>query len=325
MKAMILTAGLGTRLRPLTLRRAKPAIPVCGKPLVLRTIENLHSQGVCEFRLNLSWLPETIKSIFESACGSGFNVSFSYEPEILGTAGGLKSNQAFFNSGTFLMVNGDTLFDFNIAEALNFHKQNGAIATLVLYPQKPPFEFTPVRIDDAFNIISFSGNSIVSTPIPQEFLFTGIHIMEPEIFEFIDSGVFYEIISQSYRNALERGHRIIGCPLNGYWNDLGSPARYILAVKDLLAGCIGGRASRAWVSDKATIHHCASLEGVTVERGATIESNCQLRDSIIWEDSIIRKNSVIRNCIIVDRVIFDGEHVDEVITVYGSRPLKLEQ
>ena len=112
MKAMILTAGLGTRLRPLTLERAKPAIPLLEKPLVVRLITKLLRDDVTAFRLNLHHLPDTIETIFRCPQWADLAVSFSYESQILGTAGGLKANESYFHSGAFLMVNGDIVMDF---------------------------------------------------------------------------------------------------------------------------------------------------------------------------------------------------------------------
>ena len=139
MKAMILAAGLGTRLRPLTIERAKPAIPLIGKPLVVTLIEKLIENGASDFRINLHHLPHTIEKLFNSTPWSHLPVSFSFEPQILGTAGGLKTNEAFFQSGTFFMANGDILQDFPLAEALSFHREHGALATLLLYQQDPPY------------------------------------------------------------------------------------------------------------------------------------------------------------------------------------------
>ena len=148
MKAMILAAGLGTRLRPLTLERAKPAIPLLGKPLVIRLIEKLAQHGATDFRLNLHHLPRTIEDLFRIGPWDSLPVSFSYEARILGTAGGLKANEAFFDQGTFLMVNGDIVMEFPLEEAVAFHQQREALATLVLYPQQAPYRHSPIRIDE---------------------------------------------------------------------------------------------------------------------------------------------------------------------------------
>ena len=164
MKAMILAAGLGTRLRPLTLERAKPAIPLLGKPLIIRLIEKLMQQGATDFRLNLHHLPHTIENLFQSPPWDSLPVSFSHEPRILGTAGGLKANEAFFDQGTFLMVNGDIVLEFSLEEAIAFHRDRKALATLVLYPQQEPYRHSPIRVDDEGHFRHFKGIWPGNTP-----------------------------------------------------------------------------------------------------------------------------------------------------------------
>ncbi len=173
MKAMILAAGLGTRLRPLTLERAKPAIPVIGKPLVVRLIEQLMKNGADSFRLNLHHLPDTVETVFRSAPAGDLPVSFSYEPEILGTAGGVKANESFFDQGTFLLVNGDIIMDFSLGEALEFHRRRKALATLILYPQSHPYVYFPVRIDENGVLNHFKGIQDTSTPHQAAYVFAG--------------------------------------------------------------------------------------------------------------------------------------------------------
>lgn len=322
MKAMILAAGLGTRLRPLTLERAKPAIPVCGKPLIQHAVHRLGRLGISSFRVNLSWLPSTVSSVFKEPDPSGFDVTFSHEPIILGTAGGLKANQDFFETDTFIMVNGDILFDFKLDEAINFHRQTNALATLILLRQTPPFQYTPVRMDKFSNITSFAHNSNLGEPTAETYIFTGIHILEPRIFQYIESGIFFEIISQAYKSALYNGEPILGFPVEGYWNDLGNPVRYLEAVKDALSGRLDSLPIKAWISPTASVHDTAQLTNVTIEKGSMVESGCMIENSIIWENSIIRKGSVLRNCILGKGVEIRGNHFDEVITVNGSEPVK---
>ena len=157
MKAMILTAGLGTRLRPLTLERAKPAIPLLERPLVVHLITKLMKDDVADFRLNLHHLPHTIERIFQSTASGDLPVSFSYESQILGTAGGLKANESYFDGDTFLMVNGDIVIDFPLKEALAFHKENKPLATLILYPQSAPYSYFPMQIDEDGLLRNFKG------------------------------------------------------------------------------------------------------------------------------------------------------------------------
>ena len=320
MKAMILTAGLGTRLRPLTLERAKPAIPLLEKPLVVRLITKLLRDDVTTFRLNLHHLPNTIKTIFRSPQWADLAVSFSHESQILGTAGGLKANESYFNSDTFLMVNGDIVMDFPLKEALAFHKENKPLATLLLYPQSAPYRYSPIRIDEDGRLRNFKGACPGGELRPETYVFTGVHILEPDIFSLIPPGVPWEINDQVYPKALNAGEKVLGFPVEGYWSDLGNPSRYLGTQKELLMreGTTPSPriAAGADVSSDSFIGPFVSIgEGCIIEAGAGIEN------SILWEDVRVKKNCFVRNCIIGSGVTINRNCSDTVITRNGEAPI----
>lgn len=322
MKAMILAAGLGTRLRPLTLERAKPAVPLIGKPIVVRLIEKLLENGVTAFRLNLHHLPDTVEAIFRSAPASHLPVSFSYEPEILGTAGGLKANESFFDQGTFLLVNGDIVVDFPLRDALDFHRRKKALATLILYPQSAPYVYFPVRMDEQGHLTHFKGIRDVSLPDQTAYVFTGIHILESEIFRFIPPGKFWEINDQVYPEAIKSGERIFGFPVEGYWSDLGDQGRYLSTQKDVFHRM--GNEGGTFFSPHAR-RSASSLVGphVSVGAGSVLESDTLVKNSILWENVRIKSGSRIANCIIGSSVTIEGEHSNKVITRNGEAPIVL--
>jgi len=321
MKAMILAAGLGTRLRPLTFERAKPAIPLLGRPLVVRLIQNLEAQGIGPFRLNLHHLPGSVKRVFSTQPWDALPVSFSHEPEILGTAGGLKANEAFFRDGTFLMANGDIVADFPLEQAVAFHRERRALATLVLYPQDPPFRFTPIRIDEEGRLHEFKGAGPAPGRLrPETYLFTGVHVLEPEIFDFIPRAGFSEINSEVYPGALRAGKHVLGFPVKGYWNDLGDPGRYLEAQRDLI------RLSRAhppvYVAAEAKRADLAGLgPNVSVEAGCCVEPGAIVQDSILWEDVLIRSGVEVRSSIIGSGMTVASTCVGRIITRFGEAPL----
>jgi len=320
MKAMVLTAGLGTRLRPLTLERAKPAIPLLEKPLVIHLITKLVEEDVTGFRLNLHHLPDTIETIFQSPLWGDLPVSFSYESKILGTAGGLKVNESFFDNETFLMANGDIVMDFPLKEALAFHRQNEALATLILYPQSPPYKYYPIRIDEAYLLRNFKNACPNGNLRPETYVFTGVHILQPEIFSLIPPGIPWEITDQVYSTALNAGAKILGYPVAGYWSDLGNPARYLGTQEELLirtgSAPQGHISPRAEVSPESAVGHFASIgEGCIVESGARIEN------SILWENIRVKKNCSVRNCLVGSDVVIDRDCSDTVITRSGEAPI----
>ncbi len=321
MKAMILAAGLGTRLRPLTLERAKPAIPLLGKPLVARLIERLIENGAREFRLNLHHLPLSIEGVFKRPQWAALPVSFSFEPDILGTAGGLKANESLFADETFLLVNGDIVMDFTLDEAIVFHRERGAFATLILYPQSPPFRYTPVRIDDEGLLHNFKNAGAADKMArDQAYVFTGVHILEPEIFDFIPAGRVCEINDEVYPSAIRAGRRVYGLPVEGYWNDLGSPARYLEAQQHLLN--IGQHNPPVHISPLALVADRAVLgPHVSVEAGSVIEADTYVENAVLWENVVVKRGSIVRNCIIGSGVTIGSGCSDRVVTRNGEAPI----
>jgi NDP-sugar pyrophosphorylase family protein len=317
MKAMILAAGLGTRLRPLTLERAKPAIPLLGKPILIRLIERLMECGATDFRINLHHLPDTVEGLFEKPNREDLPVSFSHEHQILGTAGGLKANESFFDQGTFLMVNGDIVLDFPLAEAIAFHREREALATLVLLPQTAPFTYVPVRIDQEGSLWNFKGEGAHGNPGPESYLFTGVHILEPEIFDFIPSGVFHEINDQVYPEAMRSGKRVCGFPVRGYWNDVGDPVRYLEAQRAMLEK--SGVTGFSYISPEAKASSEATVGPfVSVEAGCVLEEGSHASNSVLWESVRLKRGSSVRNCIMGSDMTVEGEKVNRIVTRNGE-------
>ncbi len=318
MKAMILTAGLGTRLRPLTLELAKPAIPLLGKPLVVRLVETLRGAGITAFRLNLHHLPHTIERIFASPPYDRLPVSFSYEPDILGTAGGLKANESFFERDVFVMANGDIIADFPLREALAFHRSRNPAATMILYPQSEPYRYTPIRIDTDFRIRGFKGRATGGDLQPETYVFTGIHILDPRIFAFIPKREFHEINDQVYPLFMDAGHEILGFPVAGYWNDLGDPVRYLEASRHALG--ISGRSR--YVSDRAELRTGApACEGSVIESGCVLEEGARVEHSILWERVTVKQHVHISHCIVAADMTVAQDCHGRIITRNGEKPI----
>ena len=325
MKAMILTAGLGTRLRPLTLERAKPSIPLLGKPLVIRLLDKLSDLGISEFRLNLHHLPASIERLFV-AQQNDQHVSFSYEPTILGTAGGLKANESFFDDETFLMVNGDIVMEFPLAEALAFHRDQKALATLILFPQPEPAKYFPVRVDRNGRFLNFKGISEAGAACPETYVFTGVHILEPEIFRYIPSGQFFEINDQVYPQAMKDGEKVLGCPVEGYWNDVGDPGRYLQAQKDLLLINASEKCrehgSTSCLAPGAEVAETAKFGPfVSIGTGSIVEPQATVENSILWDDVHVNTGASVVNCIAGSGVILEGEVKNLIVTRYGKSPI----
>ncbi|MEO8359044.1 MAG: nucleotidyltransferase family protein, partial [Vicinamibacteria bacterium] len=178
MKAVILAAGLGTRMRPLTDKTAKPALPVLNEPLIVRTLRELKRAGVSEVMINLHHRPETIRAAIPHG-DLGLKIKFSRETAILGTGGALRKVRAWVGREPVLLVNGDVIFDFDLKAMVAMHKKTNALATLALKPNTDPKKYKPVISNRAGRILSIRG-----LPAGQKgmvSLFASVHIIEPVI------------------------------------------------------------------------------------------------------------------------------------------------
>src|SRR5215218_8958279 len=236
MKAMILAAGFGTRLFPLTIDRTKPAIPFLGKPLVGYVAEYVASYGFKDVVVNLHHQPQSV--IAALGDGEQFGVHIDYaleEPEILGTAGALDNARELLEDDTFLIVNGKIITDIDIAAALETHKASGALATMILKPNSKREKFTIVDVEDGM----VTGFGDFARPFTEDeirdtehdaftpLMFTGIHILEPQVFDYIPRGVYSDIVPVFYRPALEAGEKIAAHITDANWFELSTIPRYL--------------------------------------------------------------------------------------------------
>ena len=233
MKALILAAGEGTRLRPLTLDRPKPMLSIAGKPLLEHTIAWLKQHGVTRMAINLHHQPEAIASHFGDGHRWGVQFVYSYEEQLLGTAGAARKLQSFFDD-TFVVVYGDVLTDMNLTAMLDFHRTHQAaagstppLATIALYRVPNPSDCGLVGLDGNQRITCF-----VEKPPPED-VFTdlanaGVYVLEPAILDHIPPDTFYDFGNDLFPRLLERGIPLYGCPIGPeeYLMDIGSREEY---------------------------------------------------------------------------------------------------
>jgi mannose-1-phosphate guanylyltransferase len=233
MRAMILAAGLGKRLRPLTDQLPKPLVPVVGKPNIVRTIEHLAACGIREIVINLHHLPEAIRAVLGDGSSRGVSIEYSPEPAILGTGGGIKQALSHLGDSTFAVINGDALFAPDLAAALAAHRRRGALATLVVRGDPRAEDYGAVGLDDQDRVrrLVWAGDASTAR---RSYMFTGVHLLEPEIVEHLpDEGC---IVRRTYVPLVEQGAPIFGLPDSGYFCDLGTPKRYLEANVALVTG-----------------------------------------------------------------------------------------
>jgi NDP-sugar pyrophosphorylase family protein/phosphoheptose isomerase len=229
MKALILAAGEGTRLRPLTLELPKPMLPVVGKPLLEHTIEGLRRQGIVDLAINLNHRPEAIPAHFGDGRSFGVRIAYSRERELLGTAGAAKALDAFLDE-TFVVVFGDVLTNINYSELIAFHRRKGAVLTLSLYRVDNPTEVGLVEVDRTGRVRRF-----VEKPTAAE-VFTdlansGVLVCEPEVLSHIPAGRPFDFGQDLLPALLRSGESVCALPLspNEYLIDIGTPDKYLLA------------------------------------------------------------------------------------------------
>ena len=240
MKAMILAAGFGTRLRPLTERIPKPLLPVGGTPLIVWNVLLLRAAGIHEVMINLHYLGGLIEDTLGDGSHWDMEVSYSHEPEILGTGGGLKAAEGFFEEQPCLVMNGDTLIDIDLKALMQFHEQRQGVATLVVRNDPHADQWGLVECDKHHRILRINGQGVSKYPRVEPVygrMFAGVHIFHPAILQQKATGSSFSII-EVYTHQLAHGSSIFGFIHDGYWSDVGTVERYTQAQQDVADGLL---------------------------------------------------------------------------------------
>ena len=237
MKAMILAAGLGTRLRPLTNTIPKPLLPIAGTPLIVWNLLLLKQYGFHDVVINLHHLGPMIEQAVGTGSRYGLRIIYSREPVILGTGGGLKQAEPHFSGESVLVLNGDTLVELDLGALCAFHQQRDAVATLVLRKDPEAARWGLVEMDSENRIVRITGRGRTDQVSIQPRMFAGIHVFRPQLLRDVPKGVASTIIDP-YVAAIQRGETVLGYDCEGYWSDVGTPERYAHAEQDASAGRI---------------------------------------------------------------------------------------
>jgi len=298
MKAMILAAGLGTRLWPLTEDRTKPAVPFLGKPLVVYSLEYVRDVGIEDVIVNLHHMPESVRAALGDGSAWGARVTYSFEPEILGTGGALDKVRDRLEDDDFVVVNGKLVTDLDLAGAIETHRRRRAIATLMLKPNHRREHFTNVQVDGNGDILGFKGfpdgpGATVSQETP--LMFTGIQILSPRIFEYIPRDCFSHTTTKAFPAAIEAGERVTSYVADGEWREMSTLERYLgesLAVMEARGIDVVSGAGTV-VEDGASVDRSVLWNAVRIERGAVV------RDAVIGDGVRIAKGEVVERSVVV--------------------------
>ena len=311
---MILAAGYGTRLWPLTLDRAKPALPFMGRPLVGYVAEYLARFGCGEIIVNLHHRPESVRAALGDGRDFGVRLSYIEEPVILGTSGAIDNARAYLEGDTFIAVNGKIATDIDLRAALATHRRERALATLVLRRNVERERYSTIEVED--NLIkSFGGypafasdnagsaNSVSEPGSAQSvddapLMFTGIQILEPRIFDYIPRGVFSHSVTDVYLPAIAHGERIAAHIGGGMWHELSTIRRY----RDISLALM-------------------RLEGRDVQLGrdSSVEPGADLSESILWEDVRVEAGARVHRAVLGAGVrIGAGEVIEDAAVVRAA-------
>jgi NDP-sugar pyrophosphorylase family protein len=300
---MILAAGYGTRLRPVTYTIPKPIVPLCGRPLMAWAIESLLAAGVRDLVVNLHHLPEAIERYLSETYGAEARFEFSYETEILGTGGALRRVRTLLEADDeFFLVNGDTIQFAPYDALLAVRRENKALAALTLRHPPDGDHFTPVWLEK--NLITGFGSGT-----GEALMFAGTHLLSRRIFDYLPDKEFSGIVDEVYRPLIENGkERVAGVVDDGsLWFDIGTPLRYMAASRALLAKTVDGTLAPARgtrVTGDSLVHDTASVRG-TIARsivGARSIIEGDLRDSVVWDDCRIAPGVVLESCVVAHGV-----------------------
>ena len=234
---MILAAGLGTRLRPLTNTIPKPLLPIAGTPLIVWNLLLLKRHGFHQVVINLHYLGPMIEQALGDGSKFGMRIIYSHEPIILGTGGGIKKAEPYFSGEPVLILNADTLVELDLEALRDFHRSRGAAATLALREDQDAERWGLVEVGEQDRILRITGRGVREATTIAQRMFAGIHILHPRLLQQVPKGVVSSIIDP-YVAAIERGEPVLGYDLHGYWSDIGTTERYIQAEHDARSGRI---------------------------------------------------------------------------------------
>jgi len=281
--ALVLTAGLATRLRPLSFVRAKAALPVAGEPLARRILRTLRAAGVTDAVLNVHHRPETLTRRIGDGADIGMRVRYSWEMPVLGSAGGPRHALPLLGEPTFLIVNGDTLTDVDISAVIATHRRHRALVTMAVIPNAEPDKYGGVAVDGDGIVTGF-----VRRGSPQaSYHFIGVQVAEAEAFGGLpdnvpheSTGALYPVLMTTRRDAI-RAH-----VCTAEFMDIGTPADYLKTALLL-----------------------ATRDGGSLEPGARsrIHPSAHMEESILWDDVEVGEGAFLRQCVVTDGVRVPGD------------------
>lgn len=328
-KAMIMAAGAGSRLDPLTKTTPKPMVPVANIPIMEIILKHLKGFGIKDVIANTHTLAEQIHSTYSGNNDLDVNFEYVYEDKLSGTAGGVKKCQHFLESeDSFLVISGDALTDVNIAQLVESHEKSNAIATMALreVPWEEVKHFGVVVTDNNAKVVEFQEKPPLDEA-KSNLVNTGIYVFKKEIFDYIPADTFFDFAKNVFPALFENNEVINTHVLKEYWNDIGTLNQYKLSSFDIFNEQLTikpdyTKFKTGWTADSAKVDNNCCIEGTAVIGNNTviepnvqlnenniignncvIKSGAKLSNSIIWDNVVIEEDTVLEDCIIADGAV----------------------
>ena len=311
MKAIVLAGGFGTRIQPLTNSVPKPMLPILNRPMMEHIILKLRDElGITDIGILLYFKPEIIKDHFKDGSDLGINITYFQPDDDYGTAGAVAFAREFLDE-TFIIVSGDLVTNFDLKKIKKFHEKKKSQLTITLTPVEDPLQFGVVIANEEDRIEKFlekpSWGEVFSDTIN-----TGIYVIEPEILEYIPFRQNFDFAKDLFPTLMKKDIALWGCPIKGYWRDVGNPESYRDVYKDIFNGEISlpykGEMKKI---DKGVVY---SEKGVSLDpkirvegtvilgNNVSISEGVTLKDCVIGDNSKVRKHSEVLNSVLWDNI-----------------------
>jgi len=319
MKAVVMAGGEGSRLRPLTLARPKPLVPICNRPIMEHILALLVRHDIRDVLATLHYQGDRIQSYFGDGSEFGVQMSYSTEDAPLGTAGSVKSAEAELKEGTFLIISGDALTDCDLTAAIAFHKEKKSLATLVLQRVDHPLDFGIVITDAEGRVERFLEKPGWSE-VFSDTVNTGIYILEPEIFDYIPADEVCDWSQDVFPQLLRQQKPLFGFIMQGYWTDVGSHVQYKEAQEAVLSGKV--KLDGFQIGPGSVYMEGSSIveSGAALVPPVCIGQNCKIREgAVVGPYTVIGDNTIVEHGATIERaVLWDSVYVGPNVKIEGA-------
>jgi mannose-1-phosphate guanylyltransferase len=348
-RAMVLAAGVGSRLDPLTQQLPKPLVPLANRPVMEHILNLLKRHGIRDVVSNVHYLGEKIPQYFGTGASLDMNLSFLHEQKLSGDAGGVRACRQFLEGDTFIVLMGDLITDMDLTYVIQQHKEKGALATIAL-KQVEDVERFGVAVTNKDGFISGFQEKPAREEAASNLASTGVYVFEPQIFEHIAKQGDAFFGKQLFPQLVANGLPVLGVQVWAYWSDVGTIPQYRTSTFDALEGLIdlempGEKTKFGWMGEESSLDPSATIDGalllgrnshvgagvrlkghVVIGDNCVIERDCDIKDSIIWSGTLVDANSRMKHTVIgANCFVENGSRLIEAALVEPENPFGQER